>query len=156
MARRPVRQAAAPRAPMVIPKRAPSPRWLRLAILALAAIVLMGWFSSAAADSDMWWVLKSGQYIVQNHKLPAPDPFSFTTYLKTPANPAEETTRDFNLKFEWLAEMILYLVYSGTGFPGLILLRAAMLSVFSAAPGLIVFHRTGSLYRALAATCVTA
>src|SRR5205085_11385294 len=30
------------------------------------------------------------------------------------------------------------------------------LSVFSAAPGLIVFHRTGSLYRALAATFVTA
>jgi hypothetical protein len=156
MARRPPRQA--PPVPTPGPDREPAkpPRWLRPSILLLAALALMGWFTTAAADSDTWWILKTGQYVVQNHALPVPDPFSFTTYMGKPPNPAQAFTRDYNLKFEWLAAAILYLVYASAGFPGMILLRAAMLSAFSATSGLIVFHRTRSLYRAFAATSLTA
>src|SRR5205807_4131537 len=143
-------------APVAVKESANATRCLRAVVLALAALALMGWFTPAAADPHTGWVLKGGQYIVRNHALPAPDPFSFTTYLGRPAYPAEESTRDFNLKFEWLAEVILYLVYAGAGFARLVLLRAAMLAAFSVTAGLIVFHRTGGLYRALAATAAAA
>jgi len=132
------------------------PAWLRPAMVATAALALLGWFSPAAADSDTWWNLKTGQYIVQHRALPVPDPFSYTTYVGKPVYPEEPVVRDFNLKFEWLASLLAYLVWSAAGFPGIILLRAAMLSVFAATPGLVVFRRTGSVFRALAAAALTA
>ena len=64
--------------------------------------------------------------------------------------------RDYNLKFEWLAELLLYCLYAIAGFPAMVLLRAAVLSLLSATSGAIVFHRTLSLYRALAASLLTA
>ncbi|HMC60754.1 MAG TPA: hypothetical protein VKJ01_16310, partial [Candidatus Solibacter sp.] len=157
MARRSGRQPPTqPVVPAVKREAARPPAWLRPAILAVAALALMGWFSTAAADSDTWWHLKTGQYIVRTHALPVPDPFSFTTYMGTPLYPGEESVRDFNLKFEWLAEVLTYLVWAAAGFPGVILIRAAMLSLFAATSGAVVFHRTGGLYRALAATGMTA
>jgi len=62
MARRPSRQAPPPPPPAMnqTPREpATPPRWLRPAILLLAAMVLTGWFSTAAADSDTWWHLKT-------------------------------------------------------------------------------------------------
>jgi len=127
----------------------------RLIVLAITAILLLGWFSPASSDSDTWWALKSGQYIAQHHSLPLPDPFSFTTYLGNP--PANEAAlRDYNLKFEWLAELLLYGIYALAGFPGLVLFRAAILVIFSATSGAIVYRRSGGWYRALAATLLTA
>lgn len=155
MARPPSRQTPTPR----VASGVASPiaiAWLRPAILAAGILGLMGWFSTAVADSDTWWHLKTGQYIVQNHKLPVPDPFSFTTYMGKPAYPGEETTRDFNLKHEWLAQVVFYLTYAASGFPGLVLLRAAMISAYCALAGLVVFRRTDGFYRALAAAAVTA
>jgi hypothetical protein len=70
---------------------AAAPRWLRPVILALSAFALMGWFSTEVSDSDTWWLLKSGQYIWQNHKLPVPDPFAYTTYMGQPAFSAKST-----------------------------------------------------------------
>ena len=133
----------------------PAPQWLRPAVLVLAALALLGWFSSASSDSDTWWTLRTGQYIAHQHRLAVPDPFSFTTYLgKTP--PQEAAMRDYNLKFEWLAELLLYWLYAATGFTGLVLLRAAALTFFTATSGVIVYRRTQSIYRALSATFVTA
>ena len=135
---------------------AKAPRWLRPGILALAALVLVGWFSTESADSDTWWHLKTGEYIVRNHSLPVPDPFSYTAYLGKPAYPGEETTRDFNLKHEWLAQVIFYLAYAAGGFPGLVLLRVAILSAYCLLVGLVVFRRTGGFYRALIAAGASA
>src|SRR5215472_14179656 len=132
-----------------------APQWLRPAVLALAALLLVGWFSSASSDSDTWWTLKTGQYIARHHQLAVPDPFSFTTYLGT-AGPQGAAMRDYNLKFEWLAELILYWIYTAAGFSGVVLLRATALSLFSATSGAIVYSRTRSIYRALAATFLTA
>ena len=71
-----------------------------------------------SGDADTWFHLRTGAYIVQNHKLPDPDPFSWTTYMGQPAYPGEETTRDLNIKHEWWRQVILYLVYAAGGFPG--------------------------------------
>lgn len=145
---------------VVTPSSAPSkpasaPAWLRGAVWALAALALLAWFSSASSDSDTWWTLKTGQYIAQHHQLAVPDPFSFTTYLGN-VGQAQAAMRDYNLRFEWLAELFLYWIYSAAGFTGIVLLRAVALSFFSATSGVVVYRRTRSLYRALAATWITA
>src|SRR5437868_10270935 len=99
------------------PDAEPAPAWLKPVILAIAAVLLLGWFSTEARDSDAWWHLKTGEYIWQQHKLPMPDPFAYTTYLGKPAYPGEEKVRNFNLTHEWLAQIVLYLAYAAGGFP---------------------------------------
>jgi hypothetical protein len=151
----PPRPASRP-APIVTKQPAAAPRWLRPLILALSAFALMGWFSTEVSDPDTWWLLKSGQYIWQNHKLPVPDPFAYTTYMGKPAFPGEEHMRDFDLTHEWLSELAFYLVYAGGGFAGLVLFRAALLTGFCGAVGLVAFHRSKGFYRALGAAFLAA
>ena len=152
MARRSARPKVAPEpgAPSVVP------RWLRPAILALAALLLVGWFAIPATDSDTWWQLKTGQYIVEKHALTIPDPFAYTTYLKPPLTHGEALARDFNLTHSWLGQVVLYVVYAAGGFPALILLRALLLAGFAAAVGWIVWRRTGGFYRAIGAAIACA
>src|SRR5688572_19870662 len=125
--------------------------WLKPLTLALAAIVLIGWLSTEARDPDAWWHLKTGEYLWQQHKLPVPDPFAWTTYLGKPAYPGEEHVRDFNLTHSWLSQLVLYLAYRAGGWSGLILFRATLLAAFSAAAGLVAWRRTGGFYRSVGA-----
>jgi hypothetical protein len=140
------------------PKPQPSgpPPWLRPVVLGLAAILLLAWLSREGGDSDSWWHLKSGQFILQHHRLPVPDQFAYTTYLGKPAYPGEETTRYFNLTMEWLAEVVMYVAYAAGGLTALVLMRSVCLSLFCALAGLMAYRRTGGVYRALAATFATA
>ena len=48
---------------------------------------------------------------MQNHALPVPDPFAFTTAGAGEAYPGEAITRHFNLTHEWLAQALFYLVW---------------------------------------------
>jgi hypothetical protein len=73
------------------------PTWFRPAILALAAVCLIGLFSTEVADYDTWWHLKTGDYIVHFRSLPVPDPFSCTSNLGEPAYPDEEQVPNFTL-----------------------------------------------------------
>ncbi|HEY2019183.1 MAG TPA: hypothetical protein VGH38_37005 [Bryobacteraceae bacterium] len=127
------------------------PTWLRPAILALAALVLMAWFSVDVSDPDTWWHLKTGQFILQNHTLPAPDQFAFTTYLKKSSYAGEEVTRYFNLTHEWLAQAFLYLTYAAGGYAGLVLMRSLLLTAFCGIVGLVAHRRSGSFHLAVAA-----
>ncbi len=132
-----------------------SVKWLRRAIVALAAILLMSCFSTEVADSDTFWHLQTGKYLLERHQLPIPDPFSFTTDLGKPL-PMEETVRAYNLTFEWLAQIIIYLAYAMGGFGGLVLWRASLMTAFCGLAGLWAWRRSQSFYRALAAAFVTA
>lgn len=138
--------AAAPPKPPAV-----APAWLPAVTLGLAALFLVACFSSAAGDTDTWWHLKTGQYIWQQHRLPVPDPFGWTTYMGKPAYPGEEITRYFNLTHEWLAQVVLYGSYAAAGFRGLVLMRAVALTLFCALAGWIVYRRTRSPYRSLLA-----
>lgn len=108
-------------------------------------------FSTEIAGSDTWWQLKTGEYILHNHALPVPDPFSYTTNLGKPAYPGEEQVRRFNLTHEWLAQAIFYAIYAATGAPGLILFRALVLAGLCGLTGWIAARRSGSFYAGLAA-----
>jgi len=117
----------------------------------LAALLGLAWCSGEVGDSDTWWHLKTGQFILQRHALPVPDPFAFTTYLGKPAYPQEEAARHFNLTHEWLSQIVFYLAYAAGGFAGLVLLRAALVAAFCATVGWIAWRRTGGFYRSIGA-----
>ena len=150
---RPPKPAVKPAAMPAQPPQpaAPAPVWLKYLVAALTALLLLTWFSKEVADSDTWWHLKTGQYIVQTHKLPVPDPFAFTTAITKPAYPGEDVVQRFNLTHEWLAQIVFYLVYAAGGFPLLVLFRCAMLILVSAIVGWIAYQRTGGYYRAIVA-----
>lgn len=72
---------------------------------------------SSSIDPDFWWHLKTGQYIVQTRSIPYLDPFSFTK------SGAEWVSH------EWLSECVMYLTFRGAGWPGLLLLFGAIITV---------------------------
>jgi len=146
---KPVDPPAEPAEPSLL--SLPAPHWSRWVLLTLAALLLISFFTTESSDSDTWWHLKTGQYILQNHKLPVPDPFSWTSYMGQPAYQGEETTRHFNLTHEWLSQVFMYAAFAARGFTGLILFRALIMTAFCALAGLIVYRRTGSYYRAIGA-----
>ena len=136
--------------PVAVPERR-EPVWLRPIVLVLAAICLIGMFSTEVSGYDTWWHLKTGEYIVHYRALPVPDPFSYTTYLGKPAYPGEEQVRHFNLTHEWLAQAILYGIYAAAGAPGLVIFKALLLAALCSLTGLIAARRTGNFYAGLAA-----
>ena len=142
--------------PPVAASPAPQPALLRIVVLALSAICLLGLFSTEVQDTDFWWHLKTGQYIIEHHALPVPDPFAYTTAINPDAFPGEENVRHFNLTHEWLAETLLYCVYSLGGFPAVILFRAALLAGLCALVGLLAARRSGQFYAGIAAAFATA
>jgi hypothetical protein len=129
---------------------------LRRAALALAALLLLGWFSREIYDSEFWWHLKTGQFIVERHSLPVPDPFAYTTAMHPPAGAGEAVTRHFNLTHEWLSQVLFYAAYRAGSWPAVVLFRSALLTLFSALVGLLAFRRSGSLPRGIAAALAAA
>jgi tetratricopeptide (TPR) repeat protein len=137
-------------------KRAAAPRWLRPLLLSLAAILLLSLFTGEIRDTDIWLHLKTGQHSLETRALTVQDPFSYTSGMGAAKYPGEEVTRYFNLTHEWLAQVIMYVIYSAAGFPGLVLARAALLMVFCGLAGWMAFRRTNNFYISLAAALVCA
>lgn len=67
-----------------------------------------------AVDTDTWWHLKAGEWIVQNHEILRFDPFSLTRQGEAWEYPG------------WLAQISLYGIYSLSGYGGLNLFTAIM------------------------------
>ena len=96
-----------------------------------AAILALGLFTMAArniSDPDVWWHLRTGQLILQNHSLFHTDPYSFTRFGQPWIN------------HEWLAEVLLFGIYRLAGFGGLIVtfavvIATTLLLVFVRSPG---------------------
>ena len=126
------------------------------ALLALAALLLLGLFSTEVDDPDFWWHLKTGQFIVTEHRLPVPDPFTYTTASAAPVSADEAATRYFNLTHEWLAQVVWYLIYSAGGFPAVVLWKALLLTILCACTGWVAWRRTGSAMWGLAAALAAA
>jgi hypothetical protein len=134
---------------------APLTRWLKTATLLLAGVCLLGLFSTEIADTDFWWHLKTGQYILERHTLPVPDPFAYTTSVAA-AYRGEERVRHFNLTHEWLSQVFMYAVYAAAGFPGVILTRAVLLAGLCALAGFLAARLSANFYAGIAAACAAA
>ena len=83
------------------------------------ALFLLALFTMAVRetlDPDMWWHLRTGEYILQEG-LPRQDIFSFTV-----PDHAWVT-------HEWLSQLFMWLVYQVGGLPGLIVVFAAIITL---------------------------
>jgi hypothetical protein len=136
------------------PHPAAQPCWLFPTAVLLAAVFLLGLFSTEMADPDSWWHLATGRYIVQNRHLPTPDPFAYTTAKAAPANLAEEATRRFNLTHEWLSQAAWYAIYAAGGFPAVVLWKALLLALFCGLTGWVAARRARSGWWGLAAAAL--
>jgi hypothetical protein len=99
---------------------------------ALFVIILaLGLFTMAArgvTDPDLWWHLRTGQLIVQNHKVFHADPYSYTQFGQPWVD------------HEWLSQVLIFALYRLAGWGGLIVgfgavIAAAFLLVFWRCPG---------------------
>ncbi|RMH72956.1 MAG: hypothetical protein D6675_03485, partial [Gemmatimonadetes bacterium] len=69
-------------------------------------------------DSDSWWHLKTGEYIVQHRTIPTTDIFSYTAYGNR------------WITHEWLFEALAYGVYAIGGLEGVIVAKAILVCCF--------------------------
>jgi hypothetical protein len=80
-----------------------------------AGILLFGLLAMTArnaVDPDLWWHLRTGQWIMDTGHIPRSDPFSFTRS----GNPW--------VAHEWLSEVAFYEIWKYSGFAGLIIFAA--------------------------------
>jgi hypothetical protein len=98
------------------------------------AVIFLGLVGMAArnvVDPDVWWHLKTGEYISAHRHVPHTDPFSYTR-AGAPW-----------VAHEWLTDLILYGIYRAASWGGLIVVFAAILS---AAFFLLFLRCAGSPY----------
>jgi hypothetical protein len=81
-------------------------------VVALIAVAAFWAVMNAPADYDYWWHLADGRFIAHQHRLPVPDPFSFT------AEGRRWTAH------EWLVELIMYHLHVAFGVTGPLVLFA--------------------------------
>lgn len=111
---------------MIIQRKAHIAGIVSLLILILSAFYLFA--SPKLFDSDFWWHIATGRYILASGSLPDSDPFSFTSSLEENKN-LHPIRENFILKQYWLGQVIFYFVYKHTGATGIILLRALLLTM---------------------------
>jgi hypothetical protein len=81
------------------------------------AVLFLGLFAMVArnaTDPDIWWHLKTGQYITEHKSIPHTDPFSYTRAGQP------------WIAHEWLTEHLLYQIQRIAGYGGLIVVFAAI------------------------------
>ena len=96
----------------------PMRKRLATAHVFLAALCI-GLFAMAArnvTDPDVWWHLKTGQYIAEHKSVPHTDPFSYTR-AGAPW-----------VAHEWLSDLFFYELERATGWGGLLAIFAAVIS----------------------------
>ncbi len=83
------------------------------ALIGLLVFAAALWPLSLLNDSDSWWHLSAGDWILAHGTVPRTDPFSYS-FAGQPW-----------IAHEWLAEIPMSLAYAWAGWPGLMLLTAA-------------------------------
>ena len=88
-------------------------KWLFGGILFLGLLAMT---ARHAVDPDLWWHLRTGQWILDTGHIPRVDPFSFTRG----GGPW--------ISHEWLSEVIFYSLWTLGGFPALIVFSSIVTS----------------------------
>lgn len=128
-------------------------KWIILTLLFFLIIFIT---SQPVYDPDIFWHLRTGEWICENKGLPETDPFSFTTSPYA----YKRLWAPFILKQYWLSEIILYGIWGLFGIWGIVGLRVLIFlsitsilyiymrrravgiysSIFFLIPVLITFH----------------
>jgi len=94
-----------------------------LLVLTLGIIAIL--YTHPVGDTDVFWHLKTGEWIVKNLSIPSRDPFSFTTYENLRED--EESRIRYILSQYWLSQVLFYLAFMTAGIKGIIILRMLLL-----------------------------
>jgi len=113
----------------------------RIAFAAILLIGLVAMTARNAVDPDLWWHLRTGQWIVETGHVPHSDPFSFTR-----AGHAW-------VSHEWLSEVVFYELWKHGGAAALIVFSAI---VTTAGFMLLYLRCPGKAHWAAAATVLGA
>jgi hypothetical protein len=100
----------------------------RRVFVVILALGLFAMGARSVTDPDVWWHLRTGQLIIQNHGVFHADPYSFTRFGQPWVN------------HEWLSDVLIFGVYRLAGWGGLIVTFAAVIAstlllVFLRCPG---------------------
>lgn len=110
-------EAAAPIKPM---RGEQAAQIVAVAVL-LAAPALMSFSGKSLSDPDIWWHLRTGEWILQHHALPHTDTFSWTNAGKP------------WVAYSWLYELLVIKLFQWFGLAGILGYGAAMLLCIMAA-----------------------
>src|SRR3990170_7171623 len=86
-------------------------------VIAIAFISLFAMAARTVVDTDLYWHLATGRFIVETGQIPRTDPFS-STRLSTPWT-----------NVQWLPQIGLFLLYRLGGFSALSILVAALVTL---------------------------
>lgn len=113
-------------------------------VSACALIFLTVWFErSHLSDADVWWHLKHGETIWEQHRIPANDTYSFTA--------AGQPYTDH----EWLAELMIFAAWKADKYEGLMVWLALFSSGIIVAMYLLCFFASGDAIVALLGAVAT-
>jgi hypothetical protein len=112
--------------------------WAAIYVMAAVAALLPG------VDADLWWHLRTGQWVVANGAVPVTDPFS--RYGLDSGRPW--------IAYSWLFEVLVFGVYQAAGFAGISLLRVLLALAVVAALHRLVAKRESRYMVAAGITCV--
>jgi hypothetical protein len=74
------------------------------------------------ADPDLWWHLKTGQWMLEKKSLPGhEDPFSYTTPMPLSSGSVA------GMRHQWLGQIAFYLVYLASGLGGVTVFRGLLI-----------------------------
>lgn len=90
---------------------------LLIAIYAIPAVAAVG----PVPDPDVWWHLRTGQWMIEHGGVPTTDPFSAFTMGKP------------WVAYSWLFDLLIYGLYRAFGLTGLVVYTAAMLLLIAVA-----------------------
>ena len=92
---------------------------LRRLMVSVTFLLVMILALRASIDTDTWWHLKSGEWIVENRAIPELDPFSYTRVGQAWGYPA----------LAWFSESLIYLLFTYLGVWALNLFVALFVTV---------------------------
>lgn len=91
-----------------------------LLLLLLAAPALFVFHQQCVNDPDVWWHLRTGEWIVHHHTVPIVDPFS-------------NLDKAAWMAYSWAFELPLYLMYRHWGLVGILIYTSTMVVLITAA-----------------------
>jgi len=114
-----------------------------MAIL-FAGPALLAAHTASANDPDVFWHLRTGEWILQHHAVPRVDPFSWTLAGK----PWQA--------YSWLFELIVFKLFQSQGLVGIVTYTSAMVAAITAALFFMIKRLQGDFSVAVVITLAAA
>lgn len=116
-------------------------RYLFLVLLTLFTLFILS--AIPINDFDFWWHLKTGEWIVENGRLPSTDPFTYTAIPddhEAPGRPFYVITQS------WFAEILYHFIVKYLSIKGFIIIRSFIFVMTALFTILLISRHAGSRF----------